>query len=235
MGTIPSNKRLRIGKHVEVRPGERMMAGAKPIRRWHATGQTMTDTKTLLEYVQDTLTFTQKGTVFIGSAAKSIHETRTLLDLMAEHVDQNLIKVGKKLYRQKRGIPQGSVLSSFLCNYFYADLERTHLSFLNSKDCVLMRLIDDFILITTDKFQAERFVTVMHGGLPDYGVRVSEKKTMVNFNMTVEGEMVCKVANGAGFPYCGTLIDCQTLDITKDQDRNANQGTSVFGLSVLSP
>ena len=41
------------------------------------------------------------------------------------------------IYRQKIGIPQGSVVSSLLCSFFYADMDQTHLTpFLERSDTV---------------------------------------------------------------------------------------------------
>ncbi|KOS16795.1 Telomerase reverse transcriptase [Escovopsis weberi] len=146
----------------------------------------------------------------------------TLMNLLAQHIGQNIIKIGKKYYRQKKGIPQGSVLSSFLCNYFYADLEAKHLDFLHGPDCLLMRLIDDFLLITLDSSKAVKFVQVMHQGVPDYGVEVNPAKTMVNFDMSIKDGQVRKVSQSTKFPYCGTLIDCQTLEISKCHERDSS-------------
>ena len=115
-------------------------------------------------------------------------------------------------------------MSSFLCNYFYADLEAQHLGFLDSPDCLVMRLIDDFLVITLDKRKAIKFVETMHRGVPEYGVQVSREKTLVNFDMELADGAVARVREGAGFPYCGTKIDCQTLDITKDRNRDETAG-----------
>ncbi|OTA01948.1 hypothetical protein A9Z42_0022830 [Trichoderma parareesei] len=159
----------------------------------------------------------KKNTVFVDSAVLQVQEASGLLALLSEHVGRNIVKIGKKYYRQKKGIPQGSILSTFLCNYFYADLEAQHLSFLNEPDSLLMRLVDDFLLITLDKDKAIRFVETMHQGVPEYGVEVGRDKTLVNFDMEYEGESVRKLDRSTKFPYCGTFIDCKTLEITKDR------------------
>lgn len=52
------------------------------------------------------------------------------------HVAQNVWQLGRKLYRQKTGIPQGSKISSLLCSLFYADLERAHLGFVQRRGTV---------------------------------------------------------------------------------------------------
>ena len=136
-------------------------------------------------------------------------------DLITEHVEFNLIKIGKKYYRQKNGIPQGSVLSSLLCNFFYGKLEKEELHFLQHQDgTCLLRLIDDFLLITTRRDLAERFLRNMHQGLPDYGVSVKLAKSMVNFDCEVGGQRVARCPERL-FPYCGLMIDMVNLDISK--------------------
>jgi telomerase reverse transcriptase len=74
--------------------------------------------------------------------------------------------MGKQFYRQKVGIPQGSVISTVLCNIFYADLEKHELPFLTDPDGLLLRLIDDFLFITMNKDHARQFLQVMHEGIP---------------------------------------------------------------------
>lgn len=54
-----------------------------------------------------------------------------MLELIEDHVRNNLIKVGKGLYRQVVGIPQGSVLSTLLCSLFYGRFEAECLAELN--------------------------------------------------------------------------------------------------------
>lgn len=73
-------------------------------------------------------------------------------------------KIGNDYYRQTIGIPQGSILSSLLCSFFYGDLERTHLKFTGDLNSVLLRLIDDYLFITTDLAQARKFLRTMHEG-----------------------------------------------------------------------
>ncbi|UNI21054.1 RNA-directed DNA polymerase [Purpureocillium takamizusanense] len=229
MSTVPLASQYNIMKHAEVLPGERTMAqpdkpATKPMKRWRAVASPSGAFKPFSERVEDDLARAKKHTVFVDTVFRKSWNAQTVLQLLTQHVEQNVVKVGKKFYRQKTGIPQGSVLSSFLCNYFYADLEAQHLGFLDTPDCLVMRLIDDFLVITLDKSKAIRFVEVMHRGLPEYGVGVSREKTLVNFDVTLADGAVARVSDGAGFPYCGTRIDCRTLDITKDRSRDEAAG-----------
>ncbi|KHN99861.1 telomerase reverse transcriptase [Metarhizium album ARSEF 1941] len=224
MKTVPSQPKYTITKHAEVQPGERSMTkpkktATKPIRRWHASALAQGQ-QPFLDRLRNGIASTKKNTIFVDGVAQREHSTTCLIQLLTDHVKRNLVKIGSKYYCQKRGIPQGSVLSSFLCNYFYADLERKHLGFLQGQDCLLMRLIDDFLLITLDKSKAVRFLETMHQGVPEYGVQVSPGKTLVNFDVQINGKPVGK-AGTTGFPYCGTRINVRSLDMTKDVEAGA--------------
>ena len=225
MDTIPSQQLYTMSKHAEMKPGDRSVAEAanaatRPTRRWQTTALSKADESDFLGRVEAQEGLRKRNTVFIDSTVIKTHTADSLISLMREHVSQNLVKVGKKFYRQKVGIPQGSVLSSFLCNYFYAELEMRHLAFLQGADSLLLRLIDDFLLITLDKGKAERFVEVMHGGLPEYGVQVNPCKTLVNFDLEGPSGKIRRLGHGLGFPYCGTRINCRDLEIEKDHERH---------------
>ncbi|BGP16855.1 Telomerase reverse transcriptase [Rhodosporidiobolus nylandii] len=137
-----------------------------------------------------------------------------LLQLLREHITTNLVKVGGRLYRQKEGIPQGSVLSSLLCSLFYGDMEREKLAFTDDPDSVLLRYVDDFLLLTTKKDIASRFLRVMDDGIPEYGCSISAEKRLANFDIPLQdGEVVPPVQDGENFPWCGLAINTKTLEI----------------------
>ncbi|OAA73491.1 Telomerase ribonucleoprotein complex - RNA-binding domain protein [Cordyceps fumosorosea ARSEF 2679] len=260
MAAILSHADYKIFKHAEVKPGDRPFDGnatladedssskpaqplPKPVRRWRATAYPSGESSRFLQRLEgtdngggDATARRHRNTVFVNSAAQGRHAARDLLRLLAEHVADNRIRVGRKTYRQRRGIPQGSVLSSYLCSYFYADLEARNLAFLapavvagGGRSNLLLRLIDDFLLITTDVADARRFAEVMHRGVPAYGVRVNPEKSLANFPLSVpvpaaeDGEeetaRIRTVDSGADFPYCGLRISCRTLEIRKDCQR----------------
>ena len=148
-----------------------------------------------------------------------VWDTRHLLDLLQEHVQQNIVKIGKKYFRQKIGIPQGSILSSLLCSFFYGHFENDHLGFLVEGESLLLRLIDDFLLITTNQNHARRFLQVMADGGEAYGISVSNKKSLANFEILVKKWKIPRLHGTTAFPYCGMLIDTRTLAISKDRVR----------------
>jgi telomerase reverse transcriptase len=224
MSTILSESEYRIARHMEVKPGDGYHGGDKPIRKWMALAKAPDDFQSFNENLESDLAVGRKNTIFVESIVNQFRESDELLSLLAEHVQRNMVKIGKKFYRQKEGIPQGSVLSSLLCNYFYADLEMHHLQFLQSGDSILLRLIDDFLLITANPSHAKQFLQIMHDGVPEYGVRVNPDKTLVNFEATINGKKVPRLVGTRKFPYCGNLIDTKTLNITKDRQRRNLSG-----------
>lgn len=229
MGSVPSREKYVIKKHLEVKAGlletrHQKRPVSRLTKRWHAIASCQDDSTDFAQLVEERFGLKKKNAVFVGKTSGREHETQDLLRLMTDHIQQNLVKIGKKFYRQKKGIPQGSVLSSALCNYFYADLEAQRLAFLAGEDCLLMRLIDDFLLITTSRAKACKFVRVMHGALPEYGVAVNPDKTLVNFDMELDGKTIAKVSPGSAFPYCGLGIDCATLDVVKDCQNSKSTG-----------
>lgn len=223
LSSLPRYSEYCIKKHVEIKPGERQLdkngpVQGKPIRRWRSVASSTRSRETFEQFLSNTLAVDRKNTVFVGDISKQTRSSEELLEMLAEHVTCNMIKIGKKFYRQKEGIPQGSVLSSLICNYFYADLEAQHLHFLQDGNSLLLRLIDDFLLITTEREHAQRFLRIMHDGLPEYGVQINPAKSLVNFESSVNGRKIPRLVGTHCFPYCGTLIDTRTLDLSKNRE-----------------
>lgn len=152
---------------------------------------------------------TSKSIVIPGIGQQTIRKSRAM-HLLCEHVKQNTVRIGKRFYQQKVGIPQGSILSALLCNFLYGKLEQDRLSQTLGKDGLLLRLIDDFLFITPDKIAAERFVQTLYDGIPEYGVNIKLEKSLLNFAMK---NVPCH--ENFLFPYCGLHIDIRDLSISK--------------------
>ncbi|XP_010257254.1 PREDICTED: telomerase reverse transcriptase isoform X2 [Nelumbo nucifera] len=183
-----------------------------------------------------------------------------------EHVKHNVLQFGQKFYLQEVGIPQGSVLSSLLCSFYYGHLERnvifpfleknhdyyivipssskipikhnsqnTDATQSDDKDEVvlsthkymLMRLIDDFLFISTSKKQAVSFFSRLQRGFREYNCFMNEEKFCVNFDIDhvskLSSNRVYIGEDGVPFlPWSGLLINCSTLEIQADYTRYAN-------------
>jgi telomerase reverse transcriptase len=219
------------GKHVEISAlGSLQRLDGQhtdplPVKRYVAYSGGARDMDSFSHIVQSKFVGAKTNTIFVNTNMQQNESKDDLMRLLREHVERNLVKVGKRYYRQKKGIPQGSILSSILCNYFYAELERDVLSFALGNDCLLLRLLDDFLLITVDRRHAERFIRVMHRGHADYGVVVRPAKSLVNFEAFADnGTCIHRAATDSSFPYCGVNIDTRTLEIKKNYERSADSG-----------
>ncbi|KAJ9299612.1 hypothetical protein DTO271G3_2496 [Paecilomyces variotii] len=219
MEELVANEGYCLTKQVQIKPAIDLERG-KPVKKFGARAAPVNDPTGA---PQTRAIRSRSNTVLVDTGRLWEHSKEDLLDLLEEHIRRNIIKIGKRYFRQKNGIPQGSVLSSILCNFFYGRLEQEVLGFLSCREAVLFRLIDDFLLITWDSKLAMRFLEIMVRGQPDYGVTVNPEKSVVNFEASVDGVLIPRLV-GSQLAYCGMLIDTHTLEIQRDRDRLLSTG-----------
>ncbi|CCO32796.1 telomerase reverse transcriptase [Rhizoctonia solani AG-1 IB] len=156
--------------------------------------------------------------IFADQVVYGFDYMEDVLDLLEEHITDNIVRIGSELYRQVVGIPQGSVLSTLLCAIFYGDLERTKLVFTADPGNVLLRFVDDYLFITTDVTAARKFLSIMHQGHPEYGCIIAEEKTLTNF-VDVETHTTVLPPDAEYFPWCGRVIHMRELSVQWDYGR----------------
>ncbi|KAL6051599.1 Telomerase reverse transcriptase, variant 3 [Balamuthia mandrillaris] len=185
---------------------------------------------------------TLKNAVLTDEVVYALVDKSEIKKLLKEHIFSNIVCLDGRFYRQRKGIPQGSVLSSLLCSLLYGYMENNCLEHLPKEDYsletgndplenkrdpakgVLVRLIDDFLYITTCKEKAERFVADMQEGYPAYGCMINTHKTRVNFATDLLPKQCCflpddKTGTAPFLPWCGLLINTVTLEIMADYSR----------------
>lgn len=189
----------------------------KVMRRYLRTAWSQHEQPDFIAYAAE-LAQALKPTIFVD-LVKSDYKTRSgLLDLLEQHITENCVKIGNEYYKQVIGIPQGSVLSSLLCSFFYGDLDKNQLHFLDRPDTLMLRMIDDYLLITTELAEARRFLDVMRKGHPEYGCFISKEKTLTNFDY--DGQTMNRTSlHDQAFPWCGYLINMKDLSVTFDYSR----------------
>ncbi|XP_040044810.2 telomerase reverse transcriptase isoform X1 [Gasterosteus aculeatus] len=144
---------------------------------------------------------------------------RDALQFFTQMLTGSVVQFGKKTYRQSRGIPQGSVVSSLLCCLCYGHMENVLFKDIVEKRGCLMRLMDDFLLITPNLHNAQTFLSVLLAGVPEYGLVVNPQKVAVNFPVTgdaVSCPGIRVLPPHCLFPWCGLLLDTRSLDVSKD-------------------
>lgn len=117
------------------------------------------------------------------------------------------------MFKQTKGIPQGSFLSTVLCSLFYGQFDReTGILGFPSEDLV-MRYVDDFIIISPCRDRVLRFARFLESGFSNFGIIFNSEKTRFSFDSSGKGEI-----NNIGkyFTWCGLRFHPETLDISPD-------------------
>ncbi|XP_010605200.1 telomerase reverse transcriptase [Fukomys damarensis] len=130
----------------------------------------------------------------------------------------SILRIGGRCYVQGRGIPQGSILSTLLCSLCYGDMENALFAGVQ-RDGVLLRLVDDFLLVTPHLAQAKAFLGTLVRGVPEYGCTLNLQKTLVNFPVedgVLDGPAPLQLPAHCLFPWCGLLLDTRTLEVRCD-------------------
>lgn len=228
-----SERRYQISKHAELKAIDSRWSTShfeRPLTRFPLTARPNGAPPGLSDLSLTHLAQKRNRTVFVDLWDTKACDARSLLRLLHEHVQRNVVTMGKKFFKQRRGIPQGSVLSSLLCNFFYGEFENSHLGFLQPGESLLLRLIDDFLLLTTNQDHARRFAQVMVSGNPSYGITINPRKSLTNFEVSIEGLKIPRLHGSQMFPYCGVAINVNTLEISKsreNKDAKVSNGLTV--------
>ena len=90
-----------------------------------------------------------------------------------------------------------------------------------TQHALLLRLVDDFLYITTDLTAARLFVRTLHNKIPDYGCTVHQAKTQISFEMgETEGPVASlRPMRDRFMPWCGLLLNTATLEVQADYSR----------------
>lgn len=108
---------------------------------------------------------------------------------------------------QRRGVAQGSPVSSALCDLLLAGFERRALGDVLDAQrrgvCLFMRYVDDVLLLTADRALFRSVRARMRCGSRRFGVRVNPAKS--------------RCASGAGrIPWCGWRVDLAACEVLAD-------------------
>ena len=114
------------------------------------------------------------------------------------------------------GIAQGSKISPLLCNLYLGHIERTKFpDILADKDSLLLRLVDDPLLLTYNLEKAKRYLASMLVVDPADNCKVNINKCLVSFDATTPaGDKIQKIQTSVTWiPWIGLLINRFTLEV----------------------
>ncbi|KAJ2786954.1 Telomerase reverse transcriptase [Coemansia interrupta] len=158
-----------------------------------------------------------------------------IYQIIEKVVRENLVLSSIGMLEQHTGIPQGSTLSTMLCNLFYGQLEHEYLSPIVDPACTLiMRLVDDFLIVSTSREQVAEALERLTEGFPEYGCQLNADKTLANFDVSIGGRHVNRTF-GDLFPWCGKLVSSKTLDVMIDFANMAQLGRIEHSMRISTP
>lgn len=159
-----------------------------------------------------------RNAVLVEQSCSLNEASGDLFDLFLRLLRNHVIRVGDEFYVQCQGVPQGSVLSTLLCSLCYGRMEEELFAGMRH-DGLLLRLVDDFLLVTPHLAQAKAFLRTLVSGVPEYGCTANLQKTVVNFPVEkgeVGAEDPHQLPAHCLFPWCGLLLDTRTLEVRCD-------------------
>lgn len=166
----------------------------------------------------------RNGSIIADKEIESIESRERLLELLSEHLNNNLLYNDGKYYRQVVGIPQGSSLSSLLCDIVYDDFEKRYLS-INPNTSMLFRYVDDFLFVSSNKVEAEEFLASMVLGFKEHGVSINPQKTVINFTPdSVKGEFTIALYT----EFVGRNVNLDTLELGQDPTTSAAEYAALY-------
>ncbi|CAH2351335.1 telomerase reverse transcriptase [[Candida] railenensis] len=110
-------------------------------------------------------------------------------------------------FERQRGLFQGFPLSGTLCDITYNDLVQTYFNFLKKESSILLRLADDFLVISTDRDQCEQVnILIQEGFDASHGAFVNTEKT-VTINLDINSQSIVQ--------FVGLQFNPSTLEIIR--------------------
>uniref|UniRef100_A0A8C3DH96 Telomerase reverse transcriptase n=1 Tax=Corvus moneduloides TaxID=1196302 RepID=A0A8C3DH96_CORMO len=116
----------------------------------------MPDMKQFVSQLQENASL--QNAIVVEQSLTFNETSSSLFNFFLQMIHNSILEIGNRYYLQCCGIPQGSILSTLLCSLFYGDMENKLLSGIQ-QDGVLIRLIDDFLLLTPHLMKARTFLS----------------------------------------------------------------------------
>lgn len=159
-----------------------------------------------------------RNRVVVALTRKVIFKKRDIVENVLAYYRNTFIKFGKHYYHLLQGVAQGNPLSPVLCNLYYAHMATKYFQdFMPpaAERDLLLRYVDDYIYVSSEKDKVIKFSSAMQRGIVDYNCNISVEKTITNFvkelslqDQNVNEERVTKI------PWFGFLINTVTLEVS---------------------
>lgn len=138
---------------------------------------------------------------------------REILTIAYSQLSNTYTTLKNKTFRREKGVFQGLHLSSLFCDLVYDKFVEEYFEHLQIPDSILLRLADDFLIISTDRNAIQRSQRLVDNGVPEYGIQVNKLKSFLNFSSSNGNEQLSDVVT-----FCGLEISTVDLSLLKRYD-----------------
>lgn len=150
----------------------------------------------------------EKGFILKENKTKVFNKAQ-ILKMLDEVIRNTVVKYQNAYYKRRKGISQGCTISGILCAIYYAYLDDNF----NDLNCFISRYVDDFLLITDDYQDIQKFLKIAES-LKDKGFIINETKIMSNVS-EVDDELSFKTNF---IEWCGLKIFDERIAIKQECD-----------------
>lgn len=164
----------------------------------------------------------EKGSIMVDRHDSISFSSFQIIKIIKEHIcDERISLLShshlKNTYYQKRGIPQGSPVSSSLGALYYERLDALFFSKFISSSNLLMRYVDDMIFITKSFEEYRNFSMMMMNGFgEDFNFQINYTKALLSHPIDGLPFKVLEEGKDEAFPWCGILIGRRGLSCEVD-------------------
>ncbi|SCV00407.1 LANO_0F06700g1_1 [Lachancea nothofagi CBS 11611] len=132
---------------------------------------------------------------------------KDVIEILDKEMENSSIIYGEHCLLRNSGIFQGTALSAHIVDFLYDDLVESHQAFRNEQgaESLILRLADDFLVISTSKLYIEKIETHVWKGFETYNAFSNERKVLSNLNCT----------DNKSLRFCAIDLDMGTLEVMK--------------------
>lgn len=145
--------------------------------------------------------------IYIDNVRTIYFTKQEVLEVLQMEIFKTTLSFDGKCYLRKDGLFQGSRLSALVVDLAYDDLVESESVFRPrpNHDSLVIRLADDFLIISSDQTQILSLEKISEIGFPEYGARIKTNKI----------DVVHNASSGGIFEFCALEISLNSLDIWK--------------------